>query len=159
MADVTLTYKGNTIAELSDSGSKTLETAGKYCEANILLEYVKASTEDNLKTTTVTLAQDYATATTTPNTIMGICQTAIGTNNFVVMQKSTSRTADSDKTAMVYAGGLIKALGSALPLTKDIKFIARTNGDAINKDPQLVGSWTYNCKAWSGDVYQVWGWD
>ena len=42
MADVTLTYKGDTIAELSESGSKTIETAGKYCEADILLEYVKS---------------------------------------------------------------------------------------------------------------------
>jgi hypothetical protein len=42
MADVTLTYKGDTIAELSESGSKTLETAGKYCEADILLEYAKS---------------------------------------------------------------------------------------------------------------------
>lgn len=42
MADVTLTYKGATIGELSESGSKTIETAGKYCEADILLEYVKS---------------------------------------------------------------------------------------------------------------------
>ena len=41
MADVTLTYKGSTIAELSDTGSKTLNTAGKYCEADIALSYVK----------------------------------------------------------------------------------------------------------------------
>ena len=41
MADVTLTYKGATIAELSDSGSKTLRTAGKYCEADIGVAYVK----------------------------------------------------------------------------------------------------------------------
>lgn len=43
MADVTLTYKGATIAELSDSGSKTLRTAGKFCEADIGVEYVKPS--------------------------------------------------------------------------------------------------------------------
>lgn len=42
MADVTLKYKGDTIAELSASGNKTIETAGKYCEADILLEYVKS---------------------------------------------------------------------------------------------------------------------
>lgn len=41
MADVTLTYKGATIGELSESGNKTIETAGKYCEADILLEYEK----------------------------------------------------------------------------------------------------------------------
>lgn len=46
MADVTLKYKGDTIAELSESGSKTIETAGKYCEADILLEYVKSSGEN-----------------------------------------------------------------------------------------------------------------
>lgn len=43
MADITLTYKGNTIAEISDSGTKTLETGGTYCEADIELEYVKPS--------------------------------------------------------------------------------------------------------------------
>ena len=43
MADVTLTYQGSTIAELSDSGSKTLHTAGKYCEADIDVSYVKPS--------------------------------------------------------------------------------------------------------------------
>ena len=43
MADITLTYKGNTIAEISDSGSKTLQTEGKYCEGNIGLTYVKPS--------------------------------------------------------------------------------------------------------------------
>jgi len=42
MADVTLKYKGATISELSESGSKTIETAGKYCEADILLEYMKS---------------------------------------------------------------------------------------------------------------------
>ena len=41
MADVTLTYQGNTIVELSDSGSKTIQTAGKFCEADIALSYVK----------------------------------------------------------------------------------------------------------------------
>lgn len=43
MADVTLTYKGTTIAELSDSGSKTIRTAGKFCEADIGVTYVKPS--------------------------------------------------------------------------------------------------------------------
>ena len=41
MADVTLTYKGSTIAEMSNSGSKTLKTAGKYCEGDIGVSYVK----------------------------------------------------------------------------------------------------------------------
>lgn len=41
MADVTLTYKGNTILEMSATGNKALKTAGKYCEDDIELDYVK----------------------------------------------------------------------------------------------------------------------
>ncbi|MBQ1410846.1 MAG: hypothetical protein IIY94_06200 [Oscillospiraceae bacterium] len=43
MTDVTLSYKGQTIGELNDSGNKTLKTAGKYCEADIELYYAKPS--------------------------------------------------------------------------------------------------------------------
>ena len=43
MADVTLTYKGSTIAEMNDTGTKTLKTAGKYCEGDIGVSYVKPS--------------------------------------------------------------------------------------------------------------------
>lgn len=43
MADVTLSYKGSDILELSDSGSATLKTGGKYCEDDISVEYVKPS--------------------------------------------------------------------------------------------------------------------
>lgn len=42
MADVTLTYKGRNILELSASGNKTIKTAGKYCESDINLAYVKS---------------------------------------------------------------------------------------------------------------------
>lgn len=43
MSDVTLSYKGSDILELSDSGSATLKTGGKYCEDDIAVEYVKPS--------------------------------------------------------------------------------------------------------------------
>lgn len=41
MSDITLTYKGSTIATMEASGTKTLKTAGKYCEDDITLQYVK----------------------------------------------------------------------------------------------------------------------
>ena len=41
MADVTLTYKGQKILELSTTGNKALKTAGKYCEDDIELDFVK----------------------------------------------------------------------------------------------------------------------
>ena len=43
MADVTLTYKGSTIAEINATGTKTLKTSGKYCEGDIGVSYVKPS--------------------------------------------------------------------------------------------------------------------
>ena len=35
MADVTIQYKGNAVAEMSSAGTKTLKTGGKYCEGDI----------------------------------------------------------------------------------------------------------------------------
>lgn len=40
---VDITYKGATIASMTDSGTKTLLTAGKYCEANIGIDYTASS--------------------------------------------------------------------------------------------------------------------
>ena len=41
MADLTVKYKGQPIVEMTDSGTKTLKTAGKYCEDDISVEYAK----------------------------------------------------------------------------------------------------------------------
>lgn len=41
MADITIKYKNNTIAELNESGTKTLNTNGKYCEGDITIQYSK----------------------------------------------------------------------------------------------------------------------
>lgn len=43
MADITINYKGNSIATMDASGTKTLLTEGKYCEDDIEIEYVKPS--------------------------------------------------------------------------------------------------------------------
>ena len=48
MADLTLKYKGNPIVELSESGTKTLKTGGKYCEDDITVEYAKPAGGDSL---------------------------------------------------------------------------------------------------------------
>ncbi len=38
---VTVKYKGSAVAELTESGTKTLKTSGKYCEADIVVENTK----------------------------------------------------------------------------------------------------------------------
>ena len=46
MADITIKYKGAVIAEMSESGVKTLNTSGKYCEGNIVVEYAAGAVAD-----------------------------------------------------------------------------------------------------------------
>ena len=46
MADITLSYKGSTIATMSASGSKTIQTKEKYCEDDISLTYISANPID-----------------------------------------------------------------------------------------------------------------
>lgn len=41
MVDVIITYKGTTVAGMDNSGTKTLKTAGKYCEGDIAVSYIK----------------------------------------------------------------------------------------------------------------------
>lgn len=38
---VTVKYKGSAIAALTENGTKTLKTSGKYCEADIVVENTK----------------------------------------------------------------------------------------------------------------------
>ena len=52
MADVTINYKGSTIAEMNGTATKTLKTSGKYCEGDITVSYAPRS-----KTYEFTLAQ------------------------------------------------------------------------------------------------------
>lgn len=52
MADVTIKYSGSQIAELNGTGSKTMQTSGKYCAGDIAVEYAPRS-----KTYEITLAK------------------------------------------------------------------------------------------------------
>ena len=44
MADVTIKYKENIVAEMNESGITTLDTAGKYCEGDVIVEYTAKET-------------------------------------------------------------------------------------------------------------------
>lgn len=80
MADVTLTYKGATIGELSESGNKNIKTAGKYCEADISLDYVKPGPGDNV---VLALPDGYKAVNCVSIPLGGFVNTGvIPTNNF-----------------------------------------------------------------------------
>lgn len=54
MADVSIKYKGVETATMNASGTKTLKTSGKYCEADIVVEYTKTGSAVETQTKTVT---------------------------------------------------------------------------------------------------------
>lgn len=60
MADVTISYKGATIATMDASGSKTLDTKGKYCEDNITV-----SVDVDIHTKVVSLSSDVTAGSAT----------------------------------------------------------------------------------------------
>ena len=87
MADLTIKFKGNPIAELSESGTKTLKTAGKYCEDDIKVEYAKpAGGGGNFAETIVTDVME---------------------NHIVVSSWSPSATAEEHIPKMYYYNGVL----------------------------------------------------
>lgn len=54
MSDVTIKYKGQSIATMDASGTKTLGTQGKYCEGDIGVEYVKPAGPSGTKQISIT---------------------------------------------------------------------------------------------------------
>lgn len=57
MADVSIKYKGNVLAEMSEKGTKTLRTGGKYCEDDISVIYTPSQTPVVVSDVTGTLDQ------------------------------------------------------------------------------------------------------
>ena len=48
MADVDISYKGDTIAQMNTDGTKTLRTGGCYCEGDVVITYTPR-TDDRLR--------------------------------------------------------------------------------------------------------------
>ena len=57
MADLTIKFKGQPIVEMTESGTKTLKTAGKYCEGDISVEYAKPAGGVDIGITGATVGQ------------------------------------------------------------------------------------------------------
>lgn len=43
MPDIAVSYKNMSVTSMNDSGTKTLYTAGKYCDSDIQITYTKAT--------------------------------------------------------------------------------------------------------------------
>lgn len=75
---VNIKYKNNSIATIADTGTKTLKTSGKYCEADIIVENTKDGGGGNVATGTFTPADLNSDVTVehglgvVPSTIMAV---------------------------------------------------------------------------------------
>ncbi len=61
MSDITFKYKGVVKGTMNDSGTATLETAGKYSEADYVIEYIRPSSSLQAKTATPTQSEQRIT--------------------------------------------------------------------------------------------------
>lgn len=103
--DLVVTYAGDEIATMSDSGTKTLKTQGKYCEDDITISYTKSGGGGGGGSTVTITIQDsmglitdvfYPTSATwsgfdlDPNTGIPKGTLVINENDMFVIAKTTS---------------------------------------------------------------------
>ena len=109
---VNIKYKNNSIATMSDTGTKTLKTSGKYCEADIIVENTKDSgggtqfgDYDIVQTGTITPASDiHEYVLDTGITIASTTQ-AENTLFLVFLDYVYNSSSEASKTLLVGFGG------------------------------------------------------
>lgn len=135
MPDVTISYKGNSIATMSASGTKTLLTDGKYCEDDITVAYTRPSVS--------------AGSATTPNTNIPVTPTITVSSSGLI---TTTVNASQSVTPTVVAGyvssgtaGTITVSGSnATELTTKTAqtYTPTTTNQTISSGQYLTGTQT-----------------
>lgn len=75
---VSIKYKGNEIASMTASGTKTLKTAGKYCEGDITVQNTEASQQE-VEQATPTLSVNTSTGVVTAEATQEAGNVAAGT--------------------------------------------------------------------------------
>lgn len=104
MPDVAISYKGSQIATMDSSGTKTLNTQGKYCEGNITVQYSKPSGQLDCQIIDFTLATHQSTDVTI-GTLSDEAYAHIDDDNFCVAMINTTpesiATSDDDFRILV----------------------------------------------------------
>ena len=106
MADVSITYKGNEISSMSETGTKTLLTEGKYCEDDITVSYTKPSASLQSKTNiTPTTSSQTITADAGYDGLSSVQINAMPSGSAT----TPATTITANPTITVSSGGLITA--------------------------------------------------
>ena len=125
--DVTISYNGNTIASLSDSGTEVLETSGKLCGDDITIDYTKPT--PNLQSKTVS-----------PSTISD--RTITADSGYDGLSQVTVNAIAPTKAAQTYTPtttNYIIRSGRWLTGDQTIKGDANLVASNIKKDVQIFG--------------------
>lgn len=84
MADIEVIYKGATIKSISASGSTTLETAGKYCEDDITIDYAQPSGSSYVKLAETELTLNTTNTSAAPVASINVPSADLWSHNKVI---------------------------------------------------------------------------
>ena len=133
MADVSVKYKGAAIATMDSSGTKTLETAGKYCEGDLVVEYVDPEKPTQEKSVTPSeTAQEVA-----PDSGKVLSKVSVGAIPGAYVGSEVTR-----KAAQTYTPGTadqIIAEGQYLSGAQTVKGDANLTGENIREGISIFG--------------------
>lgn len=125
--DISVTYEGAEIASLSDSGTKTLKTAGKYCDDDITIDYTKSG-GGGVETVHVTI-------------------NGIVLETYYTDATMTVKSAEPDmSTGFLYidddlpVGTLVICSGGSLPSSSALEFVVAAGGRPMSYVYKVVSS-------------------
>ena len=149
--DVIISYNGDTVVSLSDSGIEALETSGKFCESDIVVEYTKPSPNLQAKSVIPTTSVQTVIADSGYD---GLSQVSVAAISFNLQAKSASPTTSSQTiTADSGYDGLSQVTVNAISPTKSSQTYTPTTTDQTIAS----GRWLTGAQTIKGDANLVAG--
>ena len=147
--DVIISYNGDTVVSLSDSGIEALETSGKFCESDIVVEYTKPSPNLQAKSVTPTTSGQIVIADSGYD---GLSQVSVAAISFNLQAKSVTPTT-SGQTVIADSGydGLSQVSVAAISPTKSAQTYTPTTTDQTIAS----GRWLTGAQTIKGDANLV----
>ena len=132
---VSIKYKGSEIAALAASGTKTLNTAGKYCEGNIIVENTEQS-QQAVEQATPSLSVNNATGVVTAEATQAAGNVAAGTKKATLQlstQGAKTVTPSASAQTVVAAGKFVtgNVTVAAVPAETKTLALSMANGNQV----------------------------